>query len=750
MLERPDLRPHLQVEIVEGEGVLLLCERGQMLLRGRLPELVIPCVDGRRSAAAIADHLQDQAGKAEVYYTLAQLEKKGYLTEAEDTLPAGVAALWSIQDIAPQTAARRLAETPVSVAAIGDVQAEPFQAALRALHVQVQGPGQLEVVLTDDYLRSALEAYNRQALGGGRPWLLVKPVGCQIWVGPVFRPGQTGCWACLAQRLRGNRAAEVFVQNKHGRAEPTPLARVCTPATLQIAWNLAATEVARWVARGGSSDLEGKLLTLDVHSWQTQTHTLVRRPQCPACGRPEQGLDGPARAVVLHSRKITFTQDGGHRASTPEETLERYGHHVSPITGAVSLLGQSVPPRDGVLHVYVAGENRARRHQSLKEVRCDLRCACGGKGASDVQARASALCEALERSSGIFQGDEPRRRARLKDLGDAAIHPNACMLFSARQYQQRALWNERQSRWNYVPVSFDEEAEVEWTPVWSLTWQAVRYLPTDFCYYAYPCPEEARYCIGCSNGNAAGNSPEEAILQGFLELVERDSVALWWYNRLRRPGVDLGSFGDPYLHRLTEYLRRRQRDLWALDLTADLQIPAFVALSRRTEGPAERIMMGFGAHLDARLALLRAVTELNQMLAWVWNAEGETPSLGRIDDPETVHWLQTATLANQPYLVPDGAAPPRKAADYPRSWADDLRDDVLACQALVERQGLEMLVLDQTRADIGMPVVKVIVPGLRHFWARFAPGRLYDVPVRLGWLPRPLTEEQLNPIAMFI
>jgi ribosomal protein S12 methylthiotransferase accessory factor len=63
---------------------------------------------------------------------------------------------------------------------------------------------------------------------------------------------------------------------------------------------------------------------------------------------------------------------------------------------------------------------------------------------------------------------------------------------------------------------------------------------------------------------------------------------------------------------------------------------------------------------------------------------------------------------------------------------------------------MEMLVLDQTRADVGMPVVKVVVPGLRHFWARFAPGRLYDVPVTMGWLREPLREEDLNPIPIFI
>jgi ribosomal protein S12 methylthiotransferase accessory factor YcaO len=62
---------------------------------------------------------------------------------------------------------------------------------------------------------------------------------------------------------------------------------------------------------------------------------------------------------------------------------------------------------------------------------------------------------------------------------------------------------------------------------------------------------------------------------------------------------------------------------------------------------------------------------------------------------------------------------------------------------------MEMLVLDQTRPEVGMPVVKVIVPGLRHFWARFAPGRLYEVPVQMGWLGRALSEDELNPIPVF-
>lgn len=102
------------------------------------------------------------------------------------------------------------------------------------------------------------------------------------------------------------------------------------------------------------------------------------------------------------------------------------------------------------------------------------------------------------------------------------------------------------------------------------------------------------------------------------------------------------------------------------------------------------------------------------------------------------------------YLAPAEGVPPKRASDYPAFQSDDLLDDVLRCQAIVEEIGLEMLVLDLTRPDIGMPTVKVIVPGLRHFWARFAPGRLYDVPVARGELPRPLREDELNPIPVFL
>ena len=96
------------------------------------------------------------------------------------------------------------------------------------------------------------------------------------------------------------------------------------------------------------------------------------------------------------------------------------------------------------------------------------------------------------------------------------------------------------------------------------------------------------------------------------------------------------------------------------------------------------------------------------MLVWVWlDKDGKPLVHDNLDDPETAEWLKTATLQNQPYLAP-AESPPRARSDFPGCPTDDLRDDVLACQALVEQHGMEMLLLDQTRPDIGLPVVKVI------------------------------------------
>ncbi len=752
MLNKPQFKRCYHVETVAPDGVFLLSENQYALLNGHLYQQLVPLIDGQHTLDEIVDLMQEHASAAEVYYALMLMEKKGYLVEKvenENELTTALAAFYETLNVNTTEAARRLQATKVAVRAIGAVTIEPLISVLESLNITVESEGELEVILTDDYLQDGLEAFNQKALHAQRPWLLVKPVGTLIWIGPLFVPGKTGCWACLAQRLQANRPVETFIHRRKNSSTPFPTSIAALPSTVQTGINLAATEIAKWLIQGENQKLAGQLVTFDTLSLETKTHTLTQRPQCPHCAHPQWATAKPL-PIVLDSQRKTFTADGGHRCRSPEETLKTYAHHISPLTGVVRGLKDVSPQNNRLTPLYIAGHNFDTMFDELYFLRLDVRGRSAGKGKTDIQSRASGFCEAIERYSGVFQGDELRQKGSYQTLGEAAIHPNTCMLFSNKQYDNRDEWNAQCANFFLkVPEPFDEAREIEWTPIWSLTHNAFKYLPTAYCYYGYPKPPKPD-CWANSNGAAAGNTKEEAILQGFMEVVERDSAALWWYNAITRPAVNLDRFDEPYFQALKDHYQTLHRELWVLDITSDLNIPVFVAISRRIDREIEDILFGFGAHFDPKIAILRALTEMNQMLTAVsWVAPDGRTQYPADDEQGTVEWLKTATLANKPYLVPNTHITHKESADYPQLWCDDLREDVMTCVKIADKHGLEVLVLDQTRPDIGLNVVKVFVPGLRSFWNRFGPGRLYDIPVKMGWLPKPVKEDQLNPVPIF-
>ena len=768
MLNKPKFKPRYHVETVGAEDVFLLAERNSLLLSDRVQQKLATLMDGNHTVEEIIEEvqlylLQEQESSQDVttlfqealnaslkaHYALMQMAQQGYIVENTKHLPSELEIFCDHLNIEPETANRRLKTTTVAVKAFGSIPTSELISILESLNIQVAEEGDIEVVLTDDYLQDGLEEFNQNALQSSCPWMLVKPVGTIVWIGPIIHPGKTGCWQCLAQRLQGNRPVSSFIQRRKGISTPFPIPLAPLPSTLKTGLGMASTEVFKWIVQGENNRIEGTLVTHDTLSLETQNHVLVKRPQCPTCGILKQ-LKGKPLPVILGHQKKTFTTDGGHRCLSPEETLRKYQQHVSPITGVVRELSKVAYEVDGLTHTYSAKHHFASMFDGLDALRQNLTGRSAGKGKTDIQSRASAFCEAIERYSGVFQGDEIRHKDSYQSMGEQAIHPNLCMNFSQTQYQIRQEWNASCSNFfQNVPEPFDESRKIDWTPVWSLTHQEFKYLPTAYCYYGYPKPEKPD-CWADSNGCAAGNTLEEAILQGFMELVERDCVALWWYNRIQRPRVDLDRFDEPYFQALKEYYCRLNREVWVLDITNDLNVPAFAAMTRRIDREVEDIVMGFGAHFDPKLAIQRALTEVNQILPAVISAKEDGSTQYFSYDALAVEWWKTATLANQPYLVPDDSIAAKIPRDYPQLWSDDLLDDVRTCQQIIEKNDMEMLVLDQTRPDIGLKVVKVIVPGLRHWWKRLGSGRLYEVPVQLGWLKEPLGENQLNSFPMWM
>ncbi|MEU5106566.1 MULTISPECIES: TOMM precursor leader peptide-binding protein [unclassified Streptomyces] len=662
-------------------------------------------------------------------------------------------------------ALRAAAVTPVALGCTGrDEAVQALRAAgIRALDEdgscqidkRQHGDEPLTLVVCDDYLDQRLSALDAEHRAAGRRWLPVKPVGTTAWIGPFLGGPDDPCWSCLADRLWRRRQAEAHVQRRLGRQGPVPLPPASLAASRAAALQLAALEAAGWLA-GHRHPGQRALCTLDTLTSALEHHAVSRRPQCPACGDP--------RLVATRIR----TPMPPPAAAPPEQfaeiparrIMETYGHLISPVTGLVSEIRRD--PRGPAFlncfharhpsyaNVHAANATDAPGARSgpgappgLDVIRAGLHTAAHGKGMTTEQAQASALCEALEHYSGHFQGDEPRLRARYRDLDpEDAVHPDAVQLFDPRQFHDRGT-----SARHRVCDPFDEGAELDWTPMWSLTAQRHRMLPTALLYYGAPQPPGRRYCRADSNGAAAGGGLADAALRGFLELVERDAVALWWYNRTRQPALDLDACDDPWIAELRRVHGELRREVWALDLTSDLGIPVVAAVSRRHDKPAEDITLGFGAHFDRHTALRHALAELNQMLPPVVEARADGGGYGATADLEALRWFHTATLANQPYLAPSGAV--AEGADI--SGPSPLpRDPLCHIAELVRGLGMELLVLDQTRPDVGLPVAKVLVPGLRPHWARFAPGRLFQAPVALGRLKEPTPYHDLNPVPLFL
>jgi ribosomal protein S12 methylthiotransferase accessory factor len=731
----PQFAPNFTVYLLAPETVCLYSEDRKFLLHGEL-YCALACAIGKggKSFRELVGELERDYPADKIHDALKRLLDRRYILPTSRSSNGAAAAYWASLGLSPETAEKNLQKCRVRIESIDVDGAPELGVALSGLGVRVvKRSVDLTVTLVSDYLDGRLLELNRRHLSEGSPWILVQPSGVFPLVGPVFISGKSACWMCLAERMKRNREVKALVDRKQARClAVSPLAR---GAFGQSAIHLAAVEIAKAIASDFRTQLNDHIFSLDLLGSTIVKHYVTARPQCLSCGREE--LRDPRRAPVPvefgGGAKVVMTS-GGYRSVSPSATVARFRKHVSPLTGVVSRLEpiRADLPLNTNFH---ATHNFSGPSETVNELRTGLSSGSFGKGSTAEQGEASALMEAIERYSGIFQGDEIRAKRRFTDFPSGeAIPPNKVLLFSDTQLRRGQAPTRDPDDWDAIPSLFDQSVEMEWSPVWSLRDERFKYLPTSVLYFFYRGP--AAFAAD-SNGCAAGNTLDEAIVQGFLELVERDAYAIWWYNRLQRPEVDLGQFDDTYVRDLQKQLAETGRRLWVLDVTSDLGIPTYVAITHWIQNGRENIEFGSGAHFDPRIAMLRALTELNQFLSLglMGGGTGEKSSL----DGDT-----PLRLGDYPYLTPGGK--PLVHLDFGSKFGLDTREQAATCVRLAKQAGLDFLVLDQTRPDIEVPVVRVIVPGLRHFYRRFAPGRLYDVPVKLGWRDSPLKEKELNPI----
>jgi len=568
--------------------------------------------------------------------------------------------------------------------------------ALTACDIGVSPDAPLRVVLTDDYLRPELAEINTR----NQPWLLAKAVGYTLWLGPLFIPGRPPCWECLAWWLRMRRWKQwTFHGWREGHYPPQPSV-ASLPATLAIAAGMIATSTAILLARGDQPDLTGRILTLDTRALKQAQHSVRPVVGCQCCG------------------------------GEPGERERDLREFISDVTGVVSNLEVSARPFAGLFHAHGTFVN------PLPVIRSSLLMRPGeafGKGVSVQEAETVCVAEALERYSLTWRGDERVIHAKLDDVD--AIHPNTIGQYSEAQFRDRADNNRLAEPMFWVPAPVDPSARIGWVQCRPVLEGRLRHVLAAAVFYGYPFEAGERYFMADSNGCAAGRTIEEALANALLELVERDALAIWWYNRLQRPAVQITAAVDEPTESIIRSLESEGRNVQVLDITTDLDVTCYVALAPKYDG--SDVLFASAAHVCPQKAAYKALSELSQIAFWraqkqpnqLWT---EWLHVANTKKPE-FHWLAangTVTLGDRERVTPTAI--------------------IQVCVNTLERAGVQSYWVDLTRPEIGLQVVRAIAPGLRNPWARFAPGRLYDVPVRLGWISQSTPEGVMNPFRCFL
>ena len=235
--------PNFSVYVLPPDGVCLYAENRKVFLRGELYCALASRIRAGERPDAVVGALSGKFPAAKIDEAITRLLDQGFLVlrESLDDVAAGY---WTSLSLAAATALENLANTGVRIESIGGGGENELAAALHGFGVRVvDGLAGLTVVLVEDYLDSRLAEFNHARLAARQPWLLVQPSDLVPLIGPVFSPGKSACWACLADRMKWNRQIKAYLDRHDARCVvASPLN---TSVLVPTAIGLAAAEIAQ-------------------------------------------------------------------------------------------------------------------------------------------------------------------------------------------------------------------------------------------------------------------------------------------------------------------------------------------------------------------------------------------------------------------------------------------------------------------------------------------------------------------------
>ena len=370
-----------------------------------------------------------------------------------------------------------------------------------------------------------------------------------------------------------------------------------------------------------------------------------------------------------------------HRSKTPESTL-RFIEKVKETAGMLSFRNASDVDRIGI-SVFTCDRIRPDGSKTSHT----------GKGVSPIQAQVSITMEAIERYCSEFREEYGGKLVRGSfarlEKNSNVLDPQELILSRLSNYQH--------------------DKEIDW--IWGHDLSKDEEILVPACAVYHPFHQDDAFLFSThTNGIAAGNTYEEAIIHGLAELIERDAWSIARYTHNFNDALFLEDEpGNRFIINVLERFEKAEIEIVTKDLTTDLDVPVVAAFSRDLVYREMFPIDGFGAHLDPRVAMVRALLEIATTRALFLQKYG----LEGLCETSPLYLQQGEGCEDDPRFY---AHHQKSLRELDRGYSDDILQDVRTMIARLSARGLHRVIaVDLWRDDIGMPTVRMIVPGLEIY-----------------------------------
>lgn len=409
--------------------------------------------------------------------------------------------------------------------------------------------------------------------------------------------------------------------------------------------------------------------------------------------------------LVFNDCIKTFTVDQD-KAITPEDTLKRFYEKIEKLD--LRILSEVKRIDNGRLDIpvffSVCGDDASALTGTKKQM---------GKGASPIQAEASACMELAERFSFFFyknnsgnflKGDYAQMRKAGYPVLDVAL-----LLESVHDTTTDVETLEK----------LLEGVPMQWAWATNITEDEEVLIP--FSWF---------FAINEFNGPSAGNTYEEAALQGLCEIVERHVCSLVSHDKIATPLIDPDSVDDEVAKELLMKFQKENVEIHLSDFSLDTGIPTVgaLAIDRSTFPGNSEIVYTAGTTPDPEKSLIRAVTEVAQ-LAGDFNTGSNYVASG-LPKPLSMDEVD--------YVTDSGKC--TSVAKMDNLSHENIKLELENCIYALRKIGMQVFMIDVTHEQLGIPALYTIIPGA-HFRER---SRINDVGLFSAKLLFDLVEDSMQ------